>query len=332
MRTPIDATGFPGATVALLNGGAPFCMADLYTITLSGGGVVRWTNNPTDLAFNGNVWSAGPVLTRGKIAHKVGTEVSTVEITLAAAPTDLINGVPILPFIAAKGFDGASFKLERAFLPAWVIQTAPEVDLAIDGSGDLLSIDSGGDALIVSTATLAHAGSITGTLIDFAGYVTSIKTITRASAVITASSGFVRLNVNMGPDLYQSSCLNVLFDGDCGLLKASFAVNSTVAGTGAALAFNTALTAADGYYSQGVIQFTSGANAGVKRAIRTYAHASGAMTMSFPLPNAPAAGDAFTVWPGCDHTLATCKGGKFGVDNSLHFRGQPFIPVPETGV
>jgi len=294
MRTPIDASGFPGATVALLNSGAPFVMADLYTITLNGGSVYRFTGHQTALTFNGNTWAKGPVVSRGPISHKTGTAVSTLAVTIAANATDLINGTPILPFIANKGFDGASFKLERAFLPNW-------------------------------------QSPITGTLIDFAGYVTSIKNISRASAELTVSSGMIRLNVNMGPDLYQAPCLNVLFSPACTLLKATYAVTGAVTGTPTASAFNTNLTKADGYFSQGVILFTSGANNGIQRAVRSYVNASGAMTMTFPLPAAPAATDTFTAWPGCDHSLATCK-AKFLADNSVNFRGQPFIPVPETAI
>lgn len=325
MRTPIDAAGTPGATVALLNSGAPFVMADLYTLTLSGGGVVRWTGHSQSLTFNGNTWAAGPVLARGAISHKIGTQVSTLEITLAASLSDLINGTPIIPFIANKGLDGAQLKLERAFMPVWY---APEIDLTIDPAGDNLLTDTTGDVLMVSAA---HGAVITGTLIDFAGFVTSVKNVTRSSATITVSSGMVRLNVNMGPDLYQAPCLNVLFSGPCGLVRSSFAVSGAVAGAATQTAFNTNLTAADGYFSQGVILFTSGANSGVQRAVRSHVNASGALTMTFPLPVAPTAGDTFTAWPGCDHTLATCK-AKFGADNSIHFRGQPFIPVPETGV
>ena len=294
MRTPIDATGFPGGTVSLLNSGQPFVMADLYTLTLSGGGVTRWTGHSTALTFNGNTWAAGPVLTRGSISHKVGTQASTLEITLAATLSDTINGTAVIPFITGKGLDGAQLKLERAFLPSWF-------------------------------------SPITGTLIDFAGFVTSVKNVTRSTATLTVSSGMIRLNVNMGPDLYQSPCLNVLFSTACGLTKASFAVSGAVSGTPTATAFNTNLTAADGYFSQGVILFTSGANNGVQRAVRTHLNASGALTMTFPLPAAPAAADTFTIWPGCDHTLATCK-AKFAGDNSIHFRGQPFIPVPEAGI
>ena len=294
MRTPIDATGFPGATAALLNSGAPFVMADLYTITLSGGSVYRWTNHQTALTFNGNTWAKGALFTRGSISHKLGTQVSTMSVTIAATSTDTINGTALLPFIAGKGFDGATLKLERAFLPNW-------------------------------------QSPITGTLIDFAGTISSIKNVSRASAEITVSSGMIRLNINMGPDLYQAPCLNVLFSSNCGLLKATYAVNGAVTGTPTPTAFNTNLSAADGYFSQGVILFTSGANTGIQRAVRTHVNASGALTMTFPLPVAPAATDTFTAWPGCDRTLATCK-AKFLSDNSLHFRGQPFIPVPETAV
>jgi len=292
MRTPTDATGFPGATVALLNGGTNFVMADLYTITLSGGGVLRYTGHATALSFNGNTFITGPVFKRGSISHKSGTEVATLDLTIAAAPGDTINSVPILQFIAGRGLDGAQFKLERAFLPNW-------------------------------------QSAITGTVIDFAGYITSIKNITRSSVDLTVSSGMIKLNVNMGPNLFQASCLNTLFDSNCTLAAATYTASGTVSGTPTSLTFATNRTEADTYFTQGVITFTSGANNGVSRMVSAYAHTSGQVTVSFPFPVAPSSGDTFTIRAGCDRSLNTCK-TKFASDNSIHFRGTPFIPVPET--
>ena len=292
MRTPTDATGFPGATVALLNGGTNFVMADLMTITLSGGGILRYTSHAAALAFNGNTFITGPVFKRGSISHKSGTAVATLDLTIAAAPGDTVNSVPLIQFIAGRGLDGAQFKLERAFLPNW-------------------------------------QSAITGTVVDFAGYITSIKNITRSSVDLTVSSGLVKLNVMMGPNLFQASCLNTLFDSNCTLAAATYTVAGTVAGTPTSTTFNTNRTEADAYFTQGVITFTSGANHGVTRMVSAFAHTSGVVTVSFPFPAAPASGDTFTIRAGCDRSLNTCK-TKFAADNSIHFRGTPFVPVPET--
>ena len=51
------------------------------------------------------------------------------------------------------------------------------------------------------------------------------------------------------------------------------------------------------------------------------------IVLSFPLVNAPAAGDTFTIYQGCDHTWTTCN-APFG--NLANFRGYPFIPPPQT--
>ncbi len=294
MRTPTDAAGFPGATVALLNSGADFVMADLYTLTLNGGAVIRWSGAGAPISFNGSTWSPGPLLNRGKISTKLGVEVSTLEITLIARPTDLINGEPAIAFIRANGLDGAKLKLERAFLPTWSSPAA-------------------------------------GTVIDFSGRVTSIKDLSRSQCTITVSSWLVLANVNMGPDLFQAGCLNTLYDGACTLNAASFAVAGAVTSAAApsTTAISTDLTAVDGEYAQGKIVFTSGANAGLARAVKSYAQANGQITFAYPLPNAPAAGDAFTAYPGCDLTMSRCS-GRF--NNLIHFRGQPFTPPAITGV
>ena len=53
------------------------------------------------------------------------------------------------------------------------------------------------------------------------------------------------------------------------------------------------------------------------------------LLFNLPLPNSPSGGDAFTVYPGCDHTQATCE-QKFA--NLNNFGGTPYTPVAETSV
>jgi len=86
-----------------------------------------------------------------------------------------------------------------------------------------------------------------------------------------------------------------------------------------------------GYFTQGVITFTSGANIGLSRYVQNYQNTtgSGVVTIIDALPQAPAPGDGFTILPGCDKSLSTCL-GKF--NNLIHFGAQPFIPQPETSI
>ena len=82
---------------------------------------------------------------------------------------------------------------------------------------------------------------------------------------------------------------------------------------------------ASGYFDLGVVKFTTGLNAGVARTLRKYT--PGQFTTIAPWPFAVAAGDAFTVYPGCDKTTSTCN-AKFS--NGSKFRGHPYVPSPET--
>jgi uncharacterized phage protein (TIGR02218 family) len=290
MKTPIDATGRPGATLALLDSGADFQMADLWTITLNGGGVIRWHGAGFDgpLAFNGQAWAAGPLIDRGKITTKLGLEVATLDVKIGAGLSDLINGAPLIPFAAGRGFDGATVVLQRAYIPAW-------------------------------------GEPITGTTIEFSGRVTQIKDLSRSAFTLTVSAWTVLLNVNMGPDVFQAGCLNQHYDADCGLTPTDIA--GTCAGGGSPLAFNTSLSQVDGYFTKGTITFTSGANAGLSRAVQSYTSAGGAIAVAFPLPYPPGAGDAFNAVRGCLLTIADCT----AQGNLARFRGQPFTPPAITG-
>ena len=288
-KTPID-NGTPGATLALLNGGADFVLCDLWAITLNGGTVIRWhgADLKTPLTFNGNSYLPGPSIDRGKITTKLGIEVATLDVMIAATSADLINGSPIIPFAQGRGFDGATVILYRAFLPSW-------------------------------------SSPITGATIQFSGRVTQLKDVSRAKFTLTVSAWTVLLNVNMGPDVFQAGCLNSHYDADCGLTATN--VSGSAASGGSTLGFNTSLTNPDHYFDKGTITFTSGANAGLMRAVSSFLNASGAITVAFPFPFAPASGDTFNAVRGCLLTMADCS----AQGNLLKFRGQPFTPPAITG-
>lgn len=80
-------------------------------------------------------------------------------------------------------------------------------------------------------------------------------------------------------------------------------------------------TAPDGWFDDGVITFTSGANDGLSFEIKTWK--TGFLTLFLPLPYPVEAGDTFTIEPGCNKTAGDCT-NKY--NNIVNFRGEPFIP------
>jgi uncharacterized phage protein (TIGR02218 family) len=81
---------------------------------------------------------------------------------------------------------------------------------------------------------------------------------------------------------------------------------------------------ANGWFSAGMLSWTSGANAG--RAMRVAGHAGAQIELVRAPRFVVAPGDAFTVSAGCDKSFAMC-GARFG--NRERFRGFPHMPGPE---
>jgi len=273
--------------IALLNNNNAYMMADLYTVTLVTGEIYRWTSADTDLTLSGNVFScAGPLIKRGITRLKVGIEVDTLDITIKTDENLLMLSKPI-PSAAANGaLDGARIKLERVFMPTW---------------GD--------------------TGN--GSLILFEGIVAGVEP-SRYEVRLTIKSELDLLNIPMPYVVYKPACAHSVYDTGCGLLKSSFNVSSSVAAGSSTTVINSALPQPVKYFELGVLVFTSGVNAGVRRAVKSFS--SGSFTLAMQLPVAPNTGDAFTVYPGCDRTLNTCK-TKF--NNANRFRGFPYVPRPE---
>jgi uncharacterized phage protein (TIGR02218 family) len=78
------------------------------------------------------------------------------------------------------------------------------------------------------------------------------------------------------------------------------------------------------YFGAGTIEFTSGANAGLRaKGVRAYA-ADGTVTLFEPLHYLPVVGDTYSMVPGCRQRLEDCR-DKW--NNVVNFGGFTFVPV-----
>ncbi len=269
-----------------------FLMADLYTITTVQNDVYRYTNYDYDLVVGGYVYkSDGPIISREGISLSLGIEVDNLSVTIDVTDDQTFEGVRVVQAFHNGQMDGARFKLERIFMN-------------------------------MNTPTDTSAGTIKlfeGRLIE--------PELDRNTISVSVASDLDDLNVQMPRNLYQPSCTNTLFDSACGLLRQNFMVQTTIESGSTAARILCQVNQPQGWFTQGVIEFLDGGNAGLKRTIRM--HESGALLLTLPLLEAPQAGQRIKVYPGCDKRLDTCQ-NRF--NNFARFRGAPFIPVPETAV
>lgn len=123
-------------------------------------------------------------------------------------------------------------------------------------------------------------------------------------------------------ELYTPDCSADLGDSRCTKDISGLAESGTVTATGGNRYFtDSARTEADNYWKCGVVTWTSGANSGRKMEVSSFA--SGVFTLFLALPDNIEIGDTFTVTPGCDKTLATCRDV---FNNVANFRGFPHLP------
>jgi uncharacterized phage protein (TIGR02218 family) len=294
------------ATLAILAGGK-YLLAQLYDITLSTGQVYHFTDFQIPLTASIYAPAAGPftyqtglTITRDTITVKTGMNGGTMKLVLTPqadspnAPV-LINGYPFLQACRLGFFDGATIQMSKLFM------NVPAPGAAVDTS-------PGAVGWFLGTAEDVQAG--------------------RFSAEISVDDYLALLGVQQMPrQLFGVGCYHQVYDAGCTLLKSAFTSTGTVSTVTDGAHFTTNLTQADDYFDLGVITFTSGANSGFSANVSSFKNASGAIVTNYPFPRAPAVGDAFSIYPGCDLQQATCS-GKFA--NLAHFGGQPYIPVPET--
>jgi uncharacterized phage protein (TIGR02218 family) len=253
---------------ARANPDAPIAFADCFTFTLATGAILTYANVDQPVVYNGFTFLAdGPLVQGLKYKASVGLEVDKQQITIAARPTDLVNGSPFLNALRDGAFDGAVVQRDRVFMSA--LGQTP-----------------------IGGVTLFH------------GRVSTIDNVGRTSATITVASDLVVLDYDMPRNLYSPTCLHTLYDSGCGVARGTYAASGTVgAGSTASLInFSGALAS----HAQGSMVFASGVNANLRATVKS-AVAGASLALMYPLPSLPATGDRFTVYAGCDHTQATCS-------------------------
>lgn len=271
---------------------------DAYTLISSVGTTARWIDADFDFTVPDAAprsFVRGPVFERGSIKQSVGLSVDSLSFRLfpQARNAPVMFGAQTLLAAAQNGtLRGATLQLERFVFDA--------------------------------------DNTYQGRWVEFAGTF-AVKNTAGGVIKADALSELNLLDVLMPRELYQSQCKNQVFDTNCGLAKAAWQVTGTVGGlaTGALAKsqFNSGLTAQPvGWFDQGTVLFTSGPNAGIKRTVKS--SSSGTFVFALPWPNTLGVGQTFIAVPGCNRSLNAGGCAKFA--NQLRFRGEPFIPQPET--
>jgi uncharacterized phage protein (TIGR02218 family) len=269
---------------------APIAFADCFTFTLTTGTVLTYANVDQPIAYNGSVFAAnGPLVQGLKYRCSVGLDVDKQQILISARPSDLVGGAMFLNALRSGAFDGAVIQRDRVFMNA--LGQPP-----------------------VGGVTLFH------------GRLSTVDEVGRTSARITVASDLIILDMDMPRNVYSPTCLHTLYDSGCGIVRGTYATAGAVAAGSNAQAINFAGALA--LHAQGSIVFTTGANANVRATVKAVLPGV-ALGFVYPLPSAPATGDLFTVYAGCDHTSATCA-SRF--NNLANFRGFPFVPPPQVAL
>ncbi len=266
---------------------APIAFAECFTFIATTGALYTWTNVDYPVTYNGHTFLAdGPLVQGLKYNGSIGLDVDKQQITIAARPSDLINGAPFLIALRDGAFDGQPVTRDRVFL------TAPN-------------------------------GSVVGGVRMFQGRISTVDQVGRTSAVLTVASDLVILDYDMPRNLFSPTCNHTLYDSGCGVIRGTFSVSGVCGAGSTSSRIN--FTGAQAIHAQGSCVFSSGANANLRATVKSVAPGV-ALYLMYPLPFAPATGDAFVVAAGCDHTQATCQ-GRF--NNLANFRGFPYVPPPQ---
>lgn len=277
-------------------------IAELYTFWLNyglaynsgyfnNGIILLYTGHDTDLSVGGNRYYHWPIA-HGNITEKRGVEVADCDLTINYNPYDKIyglNGITWFEAVRSGIFDGCYLSIDRLYSPTAWKHDMPDISV---------------EYVLKSR---------------FFGRL-DIQEALMTSCKFSVKSPTELLNTSLPRNLIKPSCLNKFCDNMCGLNKNNYTSTVTAQSGSSKTQIVTGLSLSDGYYSQGNMLCTSGANQGVTRTIKIY---SGNIAYPVePFNLTVNAGDTFTMTRGCSKTIAACQ----AYGNMARFRGYPYLP------
>lgn len=252
----------------ILTGSTNYKMADLWTITLKNGTVLRYTDADINLTYGGHTFVCNDVLCKGAgVNWTTGLESDEDEIEVypnQGSSPSMVGAIQFKAAITYGLFDRALVRRERAFMTTW---------------GD----------------------TTPGTVVLFIGEITDAEA-TRNTAILHCRDLRYLLNINMPSRQYQPTCGFVFGDERCTINRALLSKNSAVDTGSSGSVIKCALSDAAGYFNNGVLTFTSGLNIGISRSVKYWT--TGQAQLVSPFPNEPAIADTFTITPGCTKNMA----------------------------
>lgn len=262
-------------------------LAVLWKMTRADGLVMGFTTHDRDIVYNGVTYAAATGMTNTASASGSDMSVDNLEVTAFLDSVNITEAD-----ILAGVYDNAAVE-ER--IVNWSDMTMGDM---------LMRSGSVGNIKIINGVFTAELRGLTQKL--------STRLGSTYGPICRAILGSLTGDGKPGSEQWP-----------CGISLSGFQQSGSVASSPDAKTIvpSAGLTGASGYFNQGIINFTSGVLNGKSFEIKSWDGTT--LKMYLPLPAQPAASDAFTITPGCNHTTGDCI-NKF--NNIINFKGEPFIP------
>lgn len=124
--------------------------------------------------------------------------------------------------------------------------------------------------------------------------------------------------------IIQPDCDAIFGDARCGIALGPITVAGAItAVTSRRIVADTSRSEATGYFTYGILTFTSGLNAGLSGDVKAFTSGTDVIEFFLAFPYDIAQGDTYSMTPGCDRSFPTCI-SKW--NNAVNFRGFPHVP------
>lgn len=204
-----------------------------------------------------------------------------------------------------------------------------DIDIPVEVGGPITPDDvtfGAMDSATVDIWMIDYLQPSAGVLAMFRGKI-STAGVTNSGRASFQIEGFASDLMELVVETYSMTCPVSLGDARCQKNLDDFTFSATVDTVISRSAFTLTITApdaVDGWFANGALKFSSGANDGFAFDIRNWNQESARVDLWLPAIADVEVGDTLTIVAGCDKQAKTCS-EKF--DNIINFQGFPFLPT-----